>query len=344
MNEGKTRRYCFTWNNYPVTALDQLRDFYNSRKAVYMIVGKEIGANGTPHLQGYIQFVHQIKFEVLKSKFPQVHWEKARGNAEQNKIYCSKEQDFFEMGTCPKNAGQSSKESWTEILRYAEKGDWDWLKENHPRIWVTMSEKLISKRIPATDVIDGDIQNEWWYGATGTGKSKLAWEKYGKICFQKMLNKWWDGYCAEPVVVIKEWSPKNEVTASALKIWADRYPFTAQIKGGVLQKIRPKKIIVLSNYRISDCFPDNRDAEPLLRRFKELHFPDDKQLAEYRANALLNELEQAKSNDDIAEIEEAAQFLQELASESAADTSAQATHDASIWSPVLLNPSTDWNF
>jgi len=136
-----------------------------------------------------------------------------------------------------------------------------------------MSEKLISKRIPNTKVIDGDTQNEWWYGSTGTGKSRLAWEKYGDICYQKMLNKWWDGYDNQPIVIIEEWSPKNDVTASALKIWADRYPFTAQIKGGVLQKIRPLKIIVISNYRLYDCFPDTRDADPIARRFKQLEFP-----------------------------------------------------------------------
>jgi len=154
----------------------------------------------------------------------------------------------------------------------------------------------MSKRIPSTEVIEGEIANEWWYGETGTGKSKLAWDKYGKICFQKMLNKWWDGYDAHPVVIIEEWSPKNEVTASSLKIWADRYPFTAQIKGGVLQKIRPLKIIVLSNYRLSDCFPDHRDAEPLQRRFKEIRFPDELSEATNRADILLADLEKMSNN------------------------------------------------
>jgi len=152
-----------------------------------------------------------------------------------------------------------------------------------------MSEKLISKRVPHTAIVPGDTQNEWWYGATGTGKSRLAWEKYGEICYQKMLNKWWDGYDAQPIVIIEEWSPKNEVTASALKIWADRYPFTAQIKGGVLQKIRPVKLIVISNYRLVDCFPDSRDAEPIARRFREYEFPTDITEVTERATAFLTD-------------------------------------------------------
>lgn len=280
------RRYCFTWNNYPETAEAQIRAFHTQKQAIYTIVGREIGMNGTAHLQGYVHLKDRMGFKQLKKLFPSMHIEKANGNSEENKIYCSKELNFFEMGTCPKTGGDASKDSWKAILEASEKGNWDYIKENHPRVWVTMSEKLISKRIPDTIVMD-TIENEWWYGNTGTGKSRLAWEKYGTICYQKMLNKWWDGYDCQPIVIIEEWSPKNEVTASALKIWADRYPFTAQIKGGVLQKIRPKKLIVISNYPLRDCFPDSRDAEPIARRFREIGFPTHTMEAASRADSFL---------------------------------------------------------
>jgi len=244
-----------------------------------LVVGREKGESGTAHLQGYVCLKHAITFSSLKKQFPQLHIETAKGSPKQNQIYCTKDGDFFEIGQVPEDVGSAgaaaSKARWAEILSSAESGDWDHLKREFPQVWVTMCEKLISKRIPNTTTIDGDTQNEWWYGETGTGKSRLAWEKYGKLCYQKMLNKWWDGYDAQPIVIIEEWSPKNEVTASALKIWADRYPFTAQIKGGVLQKIRPQKLIVISNYRLRDCFPDNRDADPIARRFKEFEFPMD---------------------------------------------------------------------
>jgi len=183
-----------------------------------------------------------------------------------------------------------------------------------------MSEKLISKRLPDTTVINGETQNEWWYGNTGSGKSRLAWEQYGTICYQKMLNKWWDGYDAQPIVIIEEWSPKNEVTASALKIWADRYPFTAQIKGGVLQKIRPMKLIVISNYRLRDCFPDTRDADPIARRFNELEFPKDVQEATDRAVAFMEEIkpvgepptvDELLADDDI-DVTDASEILADL--------------------------------
>ena len=75
------------------------------------------------------------------------------------------------------------------------------------------------------------------------------------------------------VVAIEEWSPKNDLTASALKKWADRYPFPGEIKGGCLQGLRPKKIIVLSNYTPEQCFLNQEDLGPILRRFTVIKFP-----------------------------------------------------------------------
>jgi len=274
-------------------AEDQLRCFADRRHVIYMVVGRERGESGTPHLQGYMHLKHQTTFTAVKRLLPAMHIERARGTGADNQAYCTKEGDFFEVGELPADratAGQATAETWRAVLSAAESGNWDWIKREYPRIWIAFRERLLSMRVPRTSVIDGDTQNEWWVGTTGTGKSRLAWDKYGDVCYQKMLNKWWDGYDAQPVVIIEEWSPKNEVTASALKIWADRYPFTAQIKGGVLQKIRPQKIIVISNYRLVDCFPDSRDCEPIMRRFRERMFPDDMESAAQAADEFLAQI------------------------------------------------------
>jgi len=286
----RLRRFCVTWNNYPSNAVETLLEFASKKLALYAIFGRESGENGTPHIQGYLHLKHAVTFSAFKKQFPHIHVERARGTAMENKIYCSKEGNFTEFGTCPEDSGVVTKNLWKTVFELASNGDWTILQQDHPRIWVMMSEKLKSMRIPRSVVIQGDLVNEWWYGETGTGKSRLAWEKYGIVCYQKMLNKWWDGYNDQPVVVIEEWSPKNEVTASALKVWADRYPFTAQIKGGVLQKIRPQKIIVISNYRLGDCFPDTRDAEPIARRFVQYNFPRDLELVGGIADSFLSTL------------------------------------------------------
>ena len=95
--------------------------------------------------------------------------------------------------------------------------------------------------------------------------------RYGKSTQLTMLkkNKWWCNYTGQDTVVIEEADPKNmEHLADRLKVWADRYPFPGEIKGGRIEGIRPLKVIVTSNYTPEECFPNSNDLEPILRRFK----------------------------------------------------------------------------
>jgi len=272
--------YCFTLNNWTEEEYSHILGIPSK----YLIVGKEIGESGTPHLQGYIHFERNVRFNTVKKYLPRAHIEQAKGTAEQNADYCKKDGNFHEQGSLPKSKGDASKEAYANILKHAEDGDMDWIKSNYPRMWIQLSHRLESLQRPKGEILDGELRHEWWVGPTGSGKSRLLWELYPEH-FQKDTNKWWCGYRHQDVVAIEEWSPKNECTGSFLKIWADRYPFTGQIKGGSLQRIRPVKLIVLSNYEIDDCFPDSRDAGPLHRRFATLRFPQARSTARSRAQA-----------------------------------------------------------
>lgn len=119
-------------------------------------------------------------------------------------------------------------------------------------------------------IMDGNLENEWWWGDPGTGKSRKAFTEYPGA-YIKSLNKWWDGYHDQDVVIIDDWGPGQAVLVDHLKHWADRYPFPAEIKGSGM-RIRPKKIIVTSNYRIEDCFERQEDVEAIRRRFKVTRF------------------------------------------------------------------------
>ena len=59
--------------------------------------------------------------------------------------------------------------------------------------------------------------------------------------------------------------------AQHIKRWADRYPFTAEIKGAH-SAISPNdyELVVTSNYRIEECFKEPEDVAAIKRRFKEL--------------------------------------------------------------------------
>jgi len=98
----KARSYSFTINNdtYDDLYVLLLLDFK------YLIIGFEKGDNGTPHIQGYIQFYSARYFNSIKPAFPRAHLEISRGTSQQNIDYCMKDNNYYEFGHRPTSGGR----------------------------------------------------------------------------------------------------------------------------------------------------------------------------------------------------------------------------------------------
>lgn len=98
VNAGAARQskfWCFTWNNYPVTAEATI----TALATTYHVIGTEIGANGTAHLQGYIELVRKTRLTTLKRETSDaIHWEARLGTSKQASDYCKKDGSFVEGG------------------------------------------------------------------------------------------------------------------------------------------------------------------------------------------------------------------------------------------------------
>lgn len=91
------RQFCFTINNYSENDIKLLADLDHH----YMVYGKEVGDNGTPHLQGYCQLLQQKRLSALKKYLPRAHIEEARDKTGKlAAAYCKK--------------GQQPHAEWTE--------------------------------------------------------------------------------------------------------------------------------------------------------------------------------------------------------------------------------------
>jgi len=289
---AKYRAWCFTLNNYNLIDEDHIQKVVTNLSR-YVIYGREFApTTGTPHLQGYVYFHNARQHRAVSRLLPRAVVTPANGSAAQNKKYCSKDGDFFEFGDVPMEAsvarakgGAGNAARYATAIELAKNGDIGKIERDDPQLYLLHGPRLESLYAPNHGPMDGELLHEWWVGPTGAGKSRLLWELYPNH-FPKPLNKWWDGYRHEEVVAIEEWAPKNDCTASALKRWADRFPFTGEIKGGVKQRLRPKKIIVLSNYTPQQCFLNSEDMEPILRRFTVMYFPKEEQHARFRAEAM----------------------------------------------------------
>lgn len=84
---SNAKHWLFTLNN-PVRPFPTLESV--GRDCSYLVYQLEVGAAGTPHLQGFVSFETKIRLAPLKALFPGAHLEVARGTPRQNTEYCSK--------------------------------------------------------------------------------------------------------------------------------------------------------------------------------------------------------------------------------------------------------------
>ncbi len=173
----------------------------------------------------------------------------------------------------PSTGGESTKRKWEDALIAAKEGRFDDIDAHIQLQYHTTLRKIRNEQLLQQPSISGDLENLWYFGPPGSGKSLCARTRFPQL-FLKALNHWWDGYEGEETVLIEEW----EVTSAKflghhLKIWADRYPFKPEIKGSSLPPQRPKRIVITSNYSLQECFGgDPTLLAALRRRFTEVDF------------------------------------------------------------------------
>lgn len=84
------KNWVFTWNNYPETAISDLKATFEKMDSNYCFQ-PEVGESGTPHLQGCVSFKKKIRPIESKQFAKQIHWSVMRGTILQACEYCTKE-------------------------------------------------------------------------------------------------------------------------------------------------------------------------------------------------------------------------------------------------------------
>lgn len=263
----------------------------------YYVYGIETGAGGLPHLQFMVCFKKPHRLSAVKKLFPtQAHWEvkSAKSTMQDASNYCKKgdqtheewvewkeagpnfgsNAQFHEFGTLPldqKTAGlKVIQDLYQDTVEKAKIGDIENINAEHKLRYYSAIKKIQhdEKKMPENlDWSEGNMPNYWIHGPTGTGKSYKARKMLGNNFYPKnAANKWWDKYNGEENVLIEDMDKSHSYQGYYLKIWSDKYAFSVEVKNSG-DYIRPKVIIVTSNYRIQEVFPDPAIHLPLLRRF-----------------------------------------------------------------------------
>jgi len=295
MPAKQVRSFCFTLNNYSEEDIVKVRAF--SAKCRYLVFGLEVGESGTPHIQGYAQLINRIAFNTLKKLFPTMHIEETRGTPEEAATYCKKDgviEEFGELATVAKG-GKDEKARWLSVIELAKKGDLDAIAESDPSAYLRMYgtlRQIAKDHLPKVDDLP-ETTGMWIYGPSGVGKSRgireVARNKDLPL-YDKPINKWWDGYNNEPVVLIDDFDKTHHVLGHYLKRWGDHYAFTCEIKGGAL-RIRPKLVVVTSQYPIEAIWEDVETRDAIKRRFKVIYLDNIETALQWRTNDLPRHVE-----------------------------------------------------
>lgn len=261
----QAKRWCFTLNNYD----NQDKITIKNIECVYQIVGREIGKQGTKHLQGYIEFKGGKRLSTLKKINPRIHWEKCKGNQKQNIAYCSKSGKFWTRGK-PKEQGKR----WDLIKMREHLGSGGNLRtiitgESNLQV-IRTAEKYLEY---CEDKRDETTETEvtWVYGPSGSGKTSLIKKATEELdTYEKDDTKWWTGYDKHECVLIDDFSASMFKFKEFLKI-IDRWSYRVETKGGHRQLLA-KKIFITSINHPSEYY-NNIPGEPIkqiLRRIKHI--------------------------------------------------------------------------
>lgn len=133
ISNSKCMHYCFTWFEYPEDCKTLVESYYNDKlhTCVFIVCGYEVApTTGKKHLQCYVQYKNQRKFDSVKNELHaffnnKFHIERCKGSDRDNLIYCSKEKEVFYFGECKKIDGisnQGKRSDIDDVKSFIDKG------------------------------------------------------------------------------------------------------------------------------------------------------------------------------------------------------------------------------
>lgn len=130
----QSKRFVGTLNNYTNQMYENFKR-WSLDNCAYIVIGKEVGQQGTHHLQWFMILNKNTRYPKLHKVFLNTigkssHIEKAGGSNDQAADYCKKDGVFYENGAYPKGKGTR-----TDIIEYKDAikngADDEELADNH---------------------------------------------------------------------------------------------------------------------------------------------------------------------------------------------------------------------
>lgn len=230
----------------------------------------ETGDGGYLHWQLVCAFPKNVRLSAVRTVFGPHHAELTRSERAIDYVWkddTAVDGTRFELGQRLLN--RNNKRDWDSVWDSAKSGDLEaidaCLRVQHYR-----GLKQIAADHLRPVALEKVVHVFW--GATGTGKSRRAWDEAGLDAYPKdPRTKFWCGYGGQPNVVVDEF--RGGIDVAHLLRWLDRYPVTVETKGSATV-LRASRIWITSNIPPEQWFPglDPATMAALSRRLLVTHF------------------------------------------------------------------------
>lgn len=230
----------------------------------------ERGDGGFLHWQLMVAFATKSSCAVVRRIFGPYHAELSRSTAASEYVWKDATcivGTRFQLGIQP--TARNSTTDWDAIWALAKTGELESIPAS-VRVQSYRTLRAIGTDYAQAVAVVRRVRVYW--GLTGTGKSRLAWEQAGLDAYPKdPLTKFWCGYRDQLNVVIDEF--RGGVHISHFLRWTDRHPVIVEVKGGS-QVLRATNIWLTSNLNPRDWYPEIDEAtrDALFRRLEIVHF------------------------------------------------------------------------
>lgn len=231
-----------------------------------LVIAKETGHEGTPHLHIYLRFRSRQYLSHLKRISERAHWEVVRDRSACIS-YCEKDGDVVVERLLKK----PSRPKLSDAVECLQSEGLAGVAREYPCQFVQYSRGLQALQYATIMTAEKPVPQVYWYwGPTGSGKTRLAYEEVNEfnIFFINAPNNkggalWFDGYQGQEVAIFDDFRPWWCRFDYLLRL-LDRYPMTVPVKGGFVNWI-PQKIIITTQFNVEETFQEYRSSEDLLQ-------------------------------------------------------------------------------
>lgn len=272
------RNWCFTI--YTLSAFTGVFDTDVVARAVWQL---ELCPNTQrEHYQGYIMFKRRLRLSAVKAFLgvDTAHCEVAKGSPGANLVYCTKEDsradgpfywpDEQAWADCKGQGKRADLEDMKELIDNG--GTIRDVAESHFSQFLKYGNGIRAyMALRAEPRKDRPMEVKFWYGATGTGKTRGVFELFDASEVYVVMRPtngslYYDGYYGQTCILFDDfygWAPISHM----LNIM-DRYPMMLKIHGGMVPLLNSTTTIIITSNNSLDCLYEAVGNPEVLKAFR----------------------------------------------------------------------------